>query len=188
MKRRLNWLGLSGLALLLLGAAIFRSRGALVPWYLSWILGPLLWYVGGGLAIASLIQRMFSPRRSETVAVPQRDAATQNVNEGELKMRKVQAIILFAVVALSATAARADGKADFAAKCQMCHGADGAGKTPMGSKLNIADLRSDAVQAKSNAELEKTVSAGKNKMQGFEGKMSKQQIAEVVAYVKALKK
>jgi hypothetical protein len=42
MKRRFNWLGISGLALLLLGAVIFRSRGALVPWYLSWILGPLL--------------------------------------------------------------------------------------------------------------------------------------------------
>lgn len=191
MKRRFNWLGISGLALLLLGAVIFRSRGALVPWYLSWILGPLLWYVGGGLAIASLIQRMFSSNRSETVAVPRREPAANNLKESELKMRKAQVIVLIAVMALSATAARAaaaDGKPVFTAKCQMCHGADGAGKTPMGTKLNIADLRSDAVQAKSEAELEKTVAAGKNKMQGYGGKLTKAQIADVTAYVKTLKK
>lgn len=187
MKRRFNWLGISGLALLLLGAVIFRSRGALVPWYLSWILGPLLWYVGGGLAIASLIQRMFSASKSETVGVPRRELAN-NLKESELKMGKAQVVVLIAVIALSATAARADGKADFTAKCQMCHGADGAGKTPMGAKLNIADLRSEAVQAKSNAELEKAIAAGKNKMQGYEGKLTKAQIADVAAYVKALKK
>ena len=189
MKRRFNWLGISGLALLLLGAVIFRSRGALVPWYLSWILGPLLWYVGGGLAIASLIQRMFSSsEKSETVAVPGRAADVNNLKESELKMSKAHVIVLIAVVALSASVARADGKADYTAKCQMCHGADGSGKTPMGTKLNVADLRSDAIQAKSNAELEKTIAAGKNKMQGYEGKLTKEQIAGVVAYVKTLKK
>lgn len=183
---RRNWLGITGLALLLLGAAIFRSRGALVPWYLSWILGPLLWYVGGGLAIASLIQRMFSPGKSDTVALPKAEAVP-NLKESELKMRKAHTIALIAIVALSATVARADGKSDFTAKCQMCHGADGAGKTPMGAKLNIADLRSDAVQSKPAAELEKTVASGKNKMTGYEGKMTKQQIADVVGYVKTLK-
>ena len=188
MKRRFNWLGISGLALLLLGAAIFRSRGALVPWYLSWILGPLLWYVGGGLAIASLIQRMFSAAKSETVALPKRESVTNNLKESELAMRKIPVLVLIVMVALSATVARADGKADYTAKCQMCHGADGSGKTPMGAKLNIADLRSDAVQAKTAPELEKVVSAGKNKMQGYEGKLTKQQIADVVAYVKTLKK
>jgi mono/diheme cytochrome c family protein len=70
----------------------------------------------------------------------------------------------------------------------MCHGADGAGKTPMGTKLNVADLRSDAIQAKSAPELEKTIAAGKNKMQGYEGKLTKEQIAGVAAYVKTLKK
>ena len=187
MKRRFNWLGISGLALLLLGAVIFRSRGALVPWYLSWILGPLLWYVGGGLAIASLIQRMFSSSEKNE-AVTGREPAANNLKESELKMRKAHVVVLIAVVALSASVARADGKADFTAKCQMCHGADGAGKTPMGAKLNIADLRSDAVQSKPAAELEKTISAGKNKMQGYEGKLTKQQIADVAAYVKSLKK
>ena len=187
MKRRINWLGVSGLGLLVLGAVIFRSRGALVPWYLSWILGPLLWYVGGGLAIASLIQRMFSSAKSDTV-VTRHEHAVNQVKESELQMRKAHIAILIAIVALSTSVARADGKADFTAKCQMCHGADGAGKTPMGSKLNIADLRSDAIQSKPAAELEKTVSAGKNKMQGYEGKLTKQQIADVVAYVKTLKK
>ena len=184
MKR--NWLGITGLALLLLGAAIFRSRGAVVPWYLSWILGPLLWYVGGGLAIASLIQRMFSPGKSDTVALPKAEAVP-NLKESELKMRKAHIIALIAVVAMSATVARADGKADFTSKCQMCHGADGAGKTMMGAKLNIADLRSDAIQNKSAADLEKTVASGKNKMTGYEGKMTKQQISDVVGYVKTLK-
>ena len=106
-------------------------------------------------------------------------------------MSNVRTWIVIAAVALLATAAQAagsDGQPVYTSKCQMCHGADGAGKTPMGAKLNIADLRSDAVQNPSDADLVKVITAGKNKMQGYDGKLTKQQISDVAAYVRALKK
>lgn len=67
----------------------------------------------------------------------------------------------------------------------MCHGPDAAGKTPMGSKLNIPDLRS--VQKKPAASLEQTITKGKNKMPAFEGKLSAQQISQLAGYIQQLK-
>lgn len=60
------------------------------------------------------------------------------------------AIIVVALMSLcfplTAYADDAAGAATFKAKCAMCHGADGAGKTPMGAKLSIPNLVSPEVQ------------------------------------------
>src|SRR5215471_7052808 len=105
MKRKANWLGLTGLVVLIAGAVIFRSRGELIPWWLSWILGPLLWYVGGGMAIASLIQRMFSPDKPEERA-PRDLPYSKPIKETQLPMSKAHVILAMAVVALAATTAQ----------------------------------------------------------------------------------
>ena len=80
------------------------------------------------------------------------------------------------------------GAATFKSKCAMCHGADGSGKTTMGEKFKIRDLHSSDVQNQSDAELTQIVTKGKEKMPAYDGKLSKEQIAEVVAFVRELGK
>ncbi|HVS89701.1 MAG TPA: cytochrome c [Candidatus Acidoferrum sp.] len=76
----------------------------------------------------------------------------------------------------------------FKGKCGMCHGPDGAGKTMMGEKLKIPDLQSADVQKKSDADLKTIIIKGKNKMPGYETKLSKEQVDKLVAHLRDLAK
>jgi cytochrome c6 len=98
----------------------------------------------------------------------------------------------FAIVALAiwVTAApqAADGPALFKSKCAMCHGADGAGKTPMGEKQGVKDLKSDPVQKGTDAQLTQSIDKGKNKMPAYGDKLKPEETKALVAYIRALKK
>ena len=96
-------------------------------------------------------------------------------------------LILVTSVQLQAQAP-GDSEALFKAKCAMCHGADAAGKTAMGAKLNIPDLRAPEVQKKSAADIAGIIAKGKNKMPGYEGKLTQDQISQLEKYIHALKK
>jgi mono/diheme cytochrome c family protein len=76
----------------------------------------------------------------------------------------------------------------FKAKCASCHGPDGAGKTVMGTALKIRDLRSEDVQKQTDADLNRIIAKGKNKMPAFDGKLKKEQIEQLVGYVRELGK
>jgi mono/diheme cytochrome c family protein len=80
------------------------------------------------------------------------------------------------------------GESLFKSKCAMCHGPDGAGKTTMGQALKIPDLHSPDVQKLSDAELTLIVAKGKNKMPAYEAKLSKEQITQLVGYIRDLAK
>jgi mono/diheme cytochrome c family protein len=80
------------------------------------------------------------------------------------------------------------GAATFKSKCAMCHGPDGSGKTAMGEKLKIRDLRSPDVQSQDDSVLTQVVTKGKEKMPSYDGKLTKEQIDEVVAYIRELGK
>jgi mono/diheme cytochrome c family protein len=84
--------------------------------------------------------------------------------------------------------AQATGEGLFKAKCAMCHGPDGAGKTTMGQALKIPDLHSEDVQKRNDAELTQIVTKGKNKMPTYEATLSKEQIAQLVGFVRDLAK
>ncbi|MGB9464727.1 MAG: cytochrome c [Candidatus Acidiferrum sp.] len=84
--------------------------------------------------------------------------------------------------------AQETGESLFKAKCAMCHGPDGAGKTPMGQAMKIPDLHSEDVQKRSDAELNQIVTKGKNKMPAYEAKLSKEQITQLVGFVRDLAK
>jgi len=83
---------------------------------------------------------------------------------------------LAALIAISFVALPvfADGAATYTAKCKMCHGASG--------EKNFADL------SKSEADLAKTVTDGKAKMPAYKTKLTADEIKNVVAYIKTLKK
>jgi mono/diheme cytochrome c family protein len=58
----------------------------------------------------------------------------------------------------------------------------------MGKTLHARDLTSDEVQKQSDAELAEVITKGKNKMPAYGEKLSKVQIAELVAYIRELAK
>ncbi len=84
--------------------------------------------------------------------------------------------------------AQETGESLFKGKCAMCHGPDASGKTVMGEKLKVADLHSEQVQKKSDAELRGIIGKGKDKMPAYESKLSKEQIDKLVAYIRELAK
>ena len=95
---------------------------------------------------------------------------------------------LLAVAALAVGAgtsrAQSAGETLFKAKCAMCHGPDGKGEVPMGKKLNARNLGSTDVQSQSDAQLTEVLTKGKNKMPPYDGKLSKEQIAQLVVYIR----
>ena len=87
--------------------------------------------------------------------------------------------------ALPITSIAADEGADlFKAKCAMCHGQDASGKTAMGERMKIRDLRSAEVQKQTDAELEGIISKGKEKMPAYGSKLSKEQIEKLVGFLR----
>jgi len=96
------------------------------------------------------------------------------------------AVLAFALV--FSTLALADGGADFKAKCAMCHGADGAGQTSMGKAMKLRDLGSADVQSQSDADLNGIITNGKGKMPSYNGKLTADQIHDLVKYIRTLKK
>ena len=84
--------------------------------------------------------------------------------------------------------AQSAGETLYKAKCAMCHGADGKGEVPMGKKLNARNLGSTEVQSQSDAQLTEVLTKGKNKMPAYESKLSKDQIVQLVAYIREIGK
>jgi len=101
-------------------------------------------------------------------------------------LKSALALLAFALV--FSTWSLADGGADtFKGKCAMCHGADGKGQTAMGKTMNIRDLGSADVQSQSDGDLTNIVTNGKGKMPKYDGKLSKDQITDVVKFIRTLK-
>lgn len=97
-------------------------------------------------------------------------------------------VIGLAPVTAQTQSGPADGAALYKAKCAMCHGPDGAGKTPMGQKLNIRDLQSADVQKQADAALSQIIAQGKGKMPAFGQKLTDDQIKLLVAHIRTLGK
>ena len=108
-------------------------------------------------------------------------------NVREFVLAAFTLVILLACVNMAAFAAD-DAAATFKAKCAMCHGQDATGNTPMGKNFKIRDLTSADVQKQTDAELTTIITKGKNKMPEYGTKLSKDQISDLVKYVRSLKK
>ena len=79
-----------------------------------------------------------------------------------------------------------DAAPTFAAKCAMCHGKNGSGDSPMGKSMKVPDLRSKAVQSKSDAALDGIITKGKGMMPAYGSQFSKEDISDLVAYIRHL--
>ncbi len=98
-------------------------------------------------------------------------------------------LLVLALAMVFSTYTFADAGADtFKAKCAMCHGPNGAGDTTMGKNLKLKDLGSADVQKQSDADLTATITKGKAKMPPYDGKLTKEQIGDVVKFIRTLKK
>lgn len=86
----------------------------------------------------------------------------------------------------SVSEAQSDASKIFQTRCVLCHAADGSGSSPTGKALHAKDLRSDEVQALSDAVLTETITKGKGKMPAFAGKIQPADIQKLVAYIRSL--
>jgi len=84
--------------------------------------------------------------------------------------------------------AQNDAEKMYKTQCVLCHVPDGSGSTPTGKALKAQDLRSDVVQKKSDAELTAAITSGKGKMPAFGKKLKPDDIAKLVAFIRALPK
>ena len=79
----------------------------------------------------------------------------------------------------------ADGATVFKAKgCTACHGADGLKAMPA---MGVKPLNSPDIKAKSDADLKEAIVKGKGKMPPQGSKLTPDETAAVVAYVRSLK-
>jgi mono/diheme cytochrome c family protein len=98
-------------------------------------------------------------------------------------------LVLTAFLAsLGAAGARAQDAADlYKAKCQACHGPDGKGDTAAGKKLGAKDFHSPEIAKMSDQELFDTTKNGKGKMPKYDGKLTDDQIKDLIKYIRSLK-
>ena len=99
--------------------------------------------------------------------------------------KRIMVVGLLAAVVMLPLASWAESGADiYKAKCAMCHGADAKGKM-----AGTHDWTSADVQKMSDADLTKVITDGKPpKMPAFKGKLSDDQVKELVSYIRSLKK
>jgi mono/diheme cytochrome c family protein len=97
-------------------------------------------------------------------------------------------VLTAALLSLGAAGACAeDATALYKSKCQACHGADGKGDTAAGKKLGVKDFHAPEVAKMSDSELFDITKKGKDKMPGYDKKLTDDQIKELITYIRSLK-
>ncbi|MFZ3200291.1 MAG: c-type cytochrome [Candidatus Acidiferrales bacterium] len=84
--------------------------------------------------------------------------------------------------------AQDNGAALFKSKCASCHGPDGKGDIPVGKALKLRDLGSEEVQKQTDAQLTEVTANGKGNMPAYKGKLTDDQIKELVLFIRSLRK
>jgi cytochrome c6 len=72
-------------------------------------------------------------------------------------------------------------------KCQICHGPDATGG-PAGKKLGVKDFQSPEVQKQPDSELLEIALKGKAKMPAYEGKLTNNQLTDLIKFMRGLAK
>lgn len=105
-----------------------------------------------------------------------------------MKSRLAIILVLAVLVMMVTPAFAGDAAALYKTKCAMCHAADGSGNVPMGQKTGAHDFRSPEIQKMTDAQLTEITAKGKNKMPGYDKKLTADEIKGLVAYIRELAK
>ena len=94
---------------------------------------------------------------------------------------------MLAAFVLSATVkAQGTGEKTYKPKCAMCHGPDGKGQTAAGKATKARDLCSGEAKNETDEQWIEIIRKGKNKMPGFDKKLSDAEIKDMIAYMRGM--
>ena len=88
--KRVDALGLTGVAMLLGGATTFLSNDSFLPLWITWIVGPLFWYLGFAVMLVWGYQHFFGPAASQetepqiTIRFVRQQPQAANVGRGPM--------------------------------------------------------------------------------------------------------
>ena len=119
--------------------------------------------------------------------------AVQGDRRSTGRLNGIRTAELFACLTLVVSfvlAARAQNGAAtlYKSKCSGCHADDGSANTKAGKNTGAYDFRSADVGKDTDADLFEIVAKGKKKMPKFEQKLKKQEIKDLVDYVRSFYK
>lgn len=100
---------------------------------------------------------------------------------------RTAATFLLGAATLSVSAQNTGGTI-YKAKCQVCHGPDGAAATPIGKVLKIPSFKTPEGMKASDTSYIAITRDGKGKMPAYSSKLSDAQIKEVISFVRTLQK
>ena len=97
-------------------------------------------------------------------------------------------VILLAASIAGPAFAQTPGADTYKAKCAMCHGADGLATSTTAKNMKILSFKDPAMVKAPNAQLIASTKNGKGTMKGFSGKLTDDQIKDVISYIRTLQK
>lgn len=98
-------------------------------------------------------------------------------------------ILGFAIAVALVVGSTANAQEDlYKSKCAACHGADGAANTAVGKSMKIRDFHSPDVQKQTDAQLTEIITSGKGAMPSYKGKLTDDQIKQMVGHIRDLAK
>lgn len=95
--------------------------------------------------------------------------------------RVILALAVCLTLGVASSVRADDAKTVYGQKCASCHGADGKGQTPMGTKLKAPDLTATKL---SEAEIAKVIGEGKKPKMMAYASLGDAQIQSLAKYVK----
>jgi mono/diheme cytochrome c family protein len=108
------------------------------------------------------------------------------MKENQVKIRSILAAIFLLTAVFASTACAQDTASLYKSKCAMCHGADGKGSA-MGTKMGARDLTVPPASKETDDEWITITTKGKAKMPAYDGKLTGDQIKDLVKFLRTLK-
>ena len=99
------------------------------------------------------------------------------------------ALLALAVCLAGATgSAQSAAQATYKSKCQNCHGATGMADTTMGKAMKVKPVTDPDVKKLSAATMLESTKNGEGKMQAYKGKLTDEEIKDLVTYFRTFMK